>query len=540
MNMKKIFKALLLPAFAILGACSNDVVDDLSGTYDDVCRINLTTEKTLPTDKLAKGVKRLNMEFTGDDGSTVALGVFSTEWTLQPGDYTPAQNPDAPKAMQYTALVKTAAQEAQLTAGTLEVNKFDDLYIITGLFTDNAAKRYVLNFRGAIDFEIGVDDPEPSGYTVTLKTDPVAITDYSTWQTVIVPGVNKYTLSVSDPAGESVAFFEAINTENLTMDGLMRTYKIQGSPAEPGLIDNGWLVPEYGMAGGAFVVENGEKRYITEGNIEFSSVKGITGETLYNFSGSELSYITTEGGSGKTSFNIRFVSFLQKSGTELLDQSLNSAVLGREVKYSVLLPEGYDPAQKYPILYMLHGAQSNQSDWFNLGGLAYHTGNADNKMILVSAQASFEGQESFYVNNYQGNGYDYEKFYIEEFMPFIERTYSFNGVRGIAGLSMGGFGTLYYGIKYSELFCGMYACSPAMSDGQSVNIGDMLQTPGIKPFTVEIGTEDFLYDSVKWLKDVAPYLPMMTYIERPGAHDWPFWSACAPKIVKFFDERFSN
>ena len=91
MNMKKIFKALLLPAFAILGACSNDVVDDLSGTYDDVCRINLTTVKTLPTVKLAKGVKRLNMEFTGDDGSTVALGVFSTEWTLQPGDYTPAR-----------------------------------------------------------------------------------------------------------------------------------------------------------------------------------------------------------------------------------------------------------------------------------------------------------------------------------------------------------------------------------------------------------------------------------------------------------------
>lgn len=540
MNMKKIFKALLLPAFAILGACSNDVVDDLSGTYDDVCRINMTTVKTLPTVKLAKGVKCLNMEFTGDDGSTVALGVFSTEWTLQPGDYTPVQNPDAPKARQYTALVKTAAQEAQLTAGTLEVNKFDDLYIITGLFTDNAAKRYVLNFRGNIDFEIGVDDPEASGYTVTLKTDPVAITDYSTWQTVVVPGVNKYTLSISDPAGESVAFFEAINTENLTMDGLMRTYKIQGSPAEPGLIDNGWIVPEYGMAGGAFVVENGEKRYITEGNIEFSSVKGITGETLYNFSGSELSYITTEGGSGKTSFNIRFVSFLQKSGTELLDQSLNSAVLGREVKYSVLLPEGYDPAQKYPVLYMLHGAQSNQSDWFNLGGLAYHTGNADNKMILVSAQASFEGQESFYVDNYQGNGYDYEKFYIEEFMPFIESTYGFNGVRGIAGLSMGGFGTLYYGIKYSELFCGMYACSPAMGDGQSVNIGDMLQTPGIKPFTVEIGTGDFLYDSVKWLKDVAPYLPMMTYIERPGAHDWPFWSACAPKIIKFFDERFSN
>lgn len=538
--MKKIYYLLLLPLIALLGACSDDVVDDLSGTYNDIERITFTGEKTLPTDKLKKGLKYLNMEFTAPGDVSLNLRVVSPEWTLQSGSYTPLEDLEAPKAQQFYGFVSHGSEATgRFTKGTLEVNLVNGIYYISGLLSGGDGKRYVLNYRGAIEFEIGVDDPEPSGYTVSMKVDPVAITDYNTWQTVVIPGISKYTLTISDPAGQPAAFFEAINTEGYAMKDLMRTYKIQGSPAEPGLIDNGWLVPEYGMAGGAYVMDNGEKRYITEGNIEFSSVMGITGETLYNFSGSELSYITADGGSGKFSFNIRFVTALEKSGTEVLDQSMQSTTLGREVKYSVLLPEGYDPAAKYPILYMLHGAQSNQSDWFNLGGLAYHTGSAENKMILVSAQASFDGKESFYVDNYQGNGLDYEKFYIEEFMPFIEKTYGFNGTRGIAGLSMGGFGTLYYGIKYADKFVGMYACSPALSDGQSVNIGDMLQTPGIKPFVVEIGTEDFLYDSVKWLKDVAPYLPMMNYIERPGAHDWPFWSACAPKIIKFFDEKFN-
>lgn len=540
--MKNICKLLLLPLAAMMWSCSDNVIDDLSGKYDEnIYRYNYETAAVKPTDKLKKGLKYLNMEFDTNDGHTFNVKVVSREWTLQPGLYKPWSGPldGDPVVNEFYAFASDGEQaHGRITEGDLEVNMVGKDYDISGILTGGDGRRYVVNYRGPLEFVIGVDDPEPSGYTVTMKVDPVTVTDYNTWQTTVIPGISKYSLSIADPNGVSVAFFEAINTEGYAMKDLMRTYKIQGSPAEPGLIDNGWLVPEYGMAGGAYVVENGEKRYITEGNIDFGSVMGITGETLYNFSGSDLSYITTTGGSGKFSFNIRFVTALEKSGTEMLDLSMQSTTLGREVKYSVLLPEGYDPAAKYPILYMLHGAQSNQSDWFNLGGLAYHTGSAENKMILVSAQASFDGKESFYVDNYQANGLDYEKFYIEEFMPFIEKTYGFNGTRGIAGLSMGGFGTLYYGIKYSDKFTGMYACSPALSDGQSVNIGDMLQTPGIKPFVVEIGTEDFLYDSVKWLKDVAPYLPMMNYIERPGAHDWPFWSACSPKIIKFFDARF--
>lgn len=541
--MKKLYYILLLPLIALLGSCSDDVVDDLSGTYNDIERITFTSEKTLPTDKLKKGLKYLNMEFTAPGDVSLSLRVVSPEWTLQSGSYTPIEDLEAPKAQQFYGFVSYGTQAAgRFTEGTLEVNLVNGIYYISGLLYSGDGKRYVLNYRGAIEFEIGVDDPEPSGYTVTMKTDPVTVTDYTTWQTVVIPGVNKYTLTISNPNGGEAAFFEAINTEGMSIKDLMGTYTIAGSPTEPWLIDNGWLVPDYGMAGGAYIVaSNGEKQYITAGTIAISSVEGITGETLYNFSGENLKYITLAGGSGNTNCNIRFVSYLEKSGTELKDLSFQSEVLGREVKYSVLLPKSYDGTKQFPILYMLHGAGGNNNDWLDNGNIAAHTGSVETEMVVVMPQASFDGNDSFYIDDYAGKGIKYETFFITEFMPAIEQLYKGNGKRGISGLSMGGYGSLYYGLKYADKFSGMYACSPALALEGIPSIFDMVWTPGAAPFTVEIGTEDFLYETAKGFNEAmqfSPLLPGFTYIERAGIHDWAFWAACAPKIVKFFDERF--
>lgn len=541
--MKKIYNLLLLPLATMLWACSDDVIDDLSGTYDDIQRYNYTTEMTEETEKLKKGLKYLHMNFSDGGDNELSLNVVSREWTLQPGVYKPWSGPlDQPVVNEFYAFTSKGNEaNGRITEGDLEVTKIGNDYDISGLLTGGDGKRYVINYRGPIEFVIGVDDPEPSGYTMSVKVDPVTITDYSTWQTVVVPGVSKYTMTVSDPSGNAAAFFEAINKEGLSTGDLCGTYTIAGSPAEPWLIDNGWLVPDYGMAGGAFVVApNGEKQYITQGKINIEKVTGVNGEDLYSFTGENLSYITVAGGNGSTNLGIRFVSFLEKHGTELLDIPFNSQTLGREIKYSVLLPKSFDGQKEYPVLYMLHGATGNNNDWFTQGGVAYHTGSLDNEMVIVSVQATIDGFDTFYSDNYKGAGVNYESFFINEFMPAIESMYKCNGKRGISGLSMGGFGSLYYGIKYTDMFVGIYACSPALHNGESINIGDMLGTPGIKPFVVEIGTEDFLYESVKWLAGMGQYLPMLTYIERPGAHDWPFWSACAPKIVKFFDGLFAK
>src|SRR5437016_9096344 len=54
--------------------------------------------------------------------------------------------------------------------------------------------------------------------------------------------------------------------------------------------------------------------------------------------------------------------------------ALNSRILKQVVHYCVYLPSGYDagaskqPAQRYPVVYFLHGLGDNERTLFNSGG----------------------------------------------------------------------------------------------------------------------------------------------------------------------------
>ena len=77
--MKKIYKLLLMPLAAMLWSCSDNVIDDMSGTYDDIQRYDYTTVETGETAKLKKGLKYLNMEFSDGKNNTLSLWVVSRE-----------------------------------------------------------------------------------------------------------------------------------------------------------------------------------------------------------------------------------------------------------------------------------------------------------------------------------------------------------------------------------------------------------------------------------------------------------------------------
>lgn len=527
---------------AIIGACSNDVIDDLSGTYDYINRYDFTSEKTEQTEKLKKGLKNLHMVFSTDNAATLDLYCVSRDWTLAPGTYTPTQSlGDTPKAMQYCASVTADGKTSgNFTEGNINITLIDETYFISGMVKNSAGNSYMLNYRGPISFEIGIDDPEPSGFTANITEEPLYVWDNATMGFQQIPGVSKYKVQVADPEGADAAYIELLNNPGCSNEELAGTYPIAENALEPGKICNGYYFPEYYAVGGSYIV-GGDKQnqYLgAGGNVEVSFVDGITGERLLNIKGSGIAY-SGPAGSGTTNVNLNFISIPQKFGTEIKDMAFHSEALGKDVKYSVLLPENYDQSKQYPVLYLLHGATGGNNDWLNGGKISSSIEKAE--MVIVTPQASFDGFDSFYVDNYKGAGLNYETFFINEFMPYVEQTYHCNGKRGIAGLSMGGFGTMYYGIKYNDKFVGMYACSPALNNGESVDIGQMLFTmPNAKPYVIEIGTEDFLYQSVSWLKDMGGMLPLLTYVERPGQHDWAFWSACSPKIVEFFSEKFSE
>ncbi len=87
-------------------------------------------------------------------------------------------------------------------------------------------------------------------------------------------------------------------------------------------------------------------------------------------------------------------------------------------------------------------------------------------MIIVMPDAD----SSWYINSYDGKE-KYEDFFIKEFMPSIEQSYRIKTqkrYRGIAGLSMGGYGTLIYSLKYPELFAAAAPLSAAVWDDSAV------------------------------------------------------------------------
>jgi len=150
--------------------------------------------------------------------------------------------------------------------------------------------------------------------------------------------------------------------------------------------------------------------------------------------------------------------------------ALNSRVLKQVVHYCVHLPAGYDagaaqhPARRYPVLYFLHGLGDNERTLFNSGGWTLLDDlRGQHKMgdFLIVAP---EGRRSFYINSADGSVL-YNDFFLQEFLPQIERTYRVlpgRAARAISGISMGGYGALRFAFAHPELFSAVSAQSAAL------------------------------------------------------------------------------
>jgi S-formylglutathione hydrolase FrmB len=145
--------------------------------------------------------------------------------------------------------------------------------------------------------------------------------------------------------------------------------------------------------------------------------------------------------------------------------SISSAILGRAVDYCIALPLGYDAgAGRFPVLYYLHGLFEHDGSWRDRSGQqtweSLMTQGKIGKFIVVMP----EGGKSFYVNSYDGKN-RYEDFFIQEFIPAIDRKYrtiASREARGISGVSMGGFGALHLAMQHPDVFGAASAHSAAL------------------------------------------------------------------------------
>ncbi len=259
---------------------------------------------------------------------------------------------------------------------------------------------------------------------------------------------------------------------------------------------------------------------------------------------------------------------------------MNSKILGREVKYTLYLPADYAASQRrYPVLYLLHGYTGNDTDWVQFGE-ANHT--ADKAiaageippMIIVMP----DGRNDWYANDYQGKN-RYEDMFIKELIPFIDATYrtrTQKEFRAIAGLSMGGYGSLHLAAKNTELFAAVAAFSPAVFTDQEAidapkdrydrtfawiygpgegkdrltdhwrkySVLDLMKTVPAEKLNsvrwyIDCGDDDFLYKGNDALHTTMRDMNIAhEYRIRDGAHTWTYWRTYLIEGLKFVGQSF--
>ncbi len=303
--------ALLVGFIAV--ACEEKPIDDLSGVYDNIERYNFTDAEQLPTEKVGRGIKALVLTLRDGEGNSLEMRLGSAEWILKANTYAAIGKVSADK--EFSAVLNGTEAVA---SGNLNINLMNDVYIFSGLLATEQGREFQCNYRGALEFEIGEDDPEPSGYTAMLIVSPVNITDQSGQVTGTVPGVSKYMFVITDPNGANAAYFEAINTENLDATALAGEYTVKDNAQDALSMASGTQMPADwgGFSWGSYIVSpEAKKEFLMAGSkVAISVAESLAGEKLYSFSGSGLKTMITMNADGSvtsgtlTECNIKFAT----------------------------------------------------------------------------------------------------------------------------------------------------------------------------------------------------------------------------------------
>src|SRR5215217_4140677 len=129
----------------------------------------------------------------------------------------------------------------------------------------------------------------------------------------------------------------------------------------------------------------------------------------------------------------------------------NSDVMKKKINALVITPDNYSAAKEYPVVYLLHGAGGSYKDWARSAPAVKESVDAYN-MIVVCADG---GVTSWYWDSPVDPTYKYETYVSKELVAYVDKNYktikSRTG-RAITGLSMGGHGGLYLGIRHQDIY----------------------------------------------------------------------------------------
>jgi S-formylglutathione hydrolase FrmB len=272
--------------------------------------------------------------------------------------------------------------------------------------------------------------------------------------------------------------------------------------------------------------------------------------------------------------------FVDPAATQFNSVPPEAPVQPQALPVNVMLPDGYDPRRRYPVLYLMHGHGDSYWSWFapKNGDLAVTARGFPGIVVMP------EGGQGWYADWWNGGrrgAPGWESYHLDELIPLVERRLPIRRGRrwhAIAGLSMGGEATMYYASQRPGYFGSAAAFSPPVSI-QRPEWPAGFNTQGQDYATVFGDVDGFyatghnplkLVDNLRWTRlfvgvgDGTPVAPAdfsnvfgqvaerelraqadefvpaaraagadVTYEPLPGVHDWPYWRQYLKDAIKW-------
>ncbi|PYS82499.1 MAG: hypothetical protein DMF67_12570 [Acidobacteria bacterium] len=253
-----------------------------------------------------------------------------------------------------------------------------------------------------------------------------------------------------------------------------------------------------------------------------------------------------------------------------------SKLVGAALPYNVVLPADYNRGpskhKRYPVIYLLHGLKGSAGDW--VSDRAHLADYAARYPFIVVVP---EGHDAWYTDSATVPNEKYESYLIQELIPDVDRrfrTIPSREARAVAGLSMGGYGSLKFGLKYPDLFAFAASMSGALAapswppdaptpDWARPSIARAYGAMGtatrrdndifrivremppervarLPYFYLDCGTEDGLITnsrdfSALLIEKKIPH----EFRELPGTHSWPYWDRQVREILRLAAQKLS-
>ncbi len=241
-----------------------------------------------------------------------------------------------------------------------------------------------------------------------------------------------------------------------------------------------------------------------------------------------------------------------------------SAILKNKRDLFVYTPPGYDAkgSTRYPVIYMHDGQNVMRGDTAFIAGQEWRAdetadmlinGNLIEPVIIVGVANTGLTRADEYLptsgsindpsQKYGGKANLYLKFFIEELMPYVDRSYrTKTGSKNtsLIGSSFGGIATLYMGLERPDIFGQLGVCSPSIwwDDAEMLKrISSLDKVKNVKIW-MDMGSKEgdnmvaFARRANSALVDKGWNSSNLTYCEEDGGeHNESAWARRLPLIL---------